>query len=106
MNVASNENDGSEAPPVIVGKTNGDTISQSASPPSIEQRLAALESKLSTTSSRSDRVICKTALASNGLDWERSPDFEDDVDEALRRALSVDKCRVVLGLPSLPTSTE
>ncbi len=61
----------------------------------IEQRLGALESRMAENS-KSDRVVCKTALAASGIQWEENPEFKGSVDEALKRSLSVEQCRAIL----------
>ncbi len=73
----------------------------SAAESSLEQRLAALEIRVAENSSKSDRVVCKTALSANGDRWEEDPEFKGALDEALRRKLTVDRCREVLGRPSI-----
>jgi hypothetical protein len=82
------------------------TTSSTSGEISLEQRVAALESKLanSVSPNHSDLVICKTALSSSGLQWESEPEFKSVVDEALKRSLTIEKCRITLGYPSTPAS--
>lgn len=69
---------------------------------SLEERIAALEKKLTepSTPPTSNRLICKAALSRDGSQWEGDPEFRVSVDQALRRNLSVDMCRKILGIPS------
>jgi hypothetical protein len=70
----------------------------------MEERIAALESKIATAPSGSvpDRVVCKSALSRDGAQWEGEPEFRGMVDEALKRNLSIEKCRVEMGYPPVP----
>ena len=76
--------------------------------PTPEEQITALEDTMAEAvhSSSSDRVVCKTALSRSGLQWESKPEFKGAVDEALKRSLSIEKCRIALGYPSTPASPE
>ena len=47
------------------------------------------------------RALCRNALDAAGEDWDTRSYYADDVAEAKRRDLSIDDCRVALGLPKL-----
>lgn len=49
--------------------------------------------------------LCTAALKTDRTDWDTRPAFAAHAAEAKRRGLSVDDCRVAIGLPTVPTPT-
>jgi hypothetical protein len=93
-----------DPPPDLPLPGSADGNSSHTESKSMEERIAALESKIATAPSGSvpDRVVCKSALSRDGAQWEGEPEFRGMVDEALKRNLSIEKCRVEMGYPPVP----
>ena len=49
------------------------------------------------------KKLCANALKGAGDDWETRSEYADDVAEAKRQNLSIDDCRVAIGLPNSGT---